>query len=249
MPLEREGAVAVLRMEAGKANAFREDFLDMLNALLDELADSDARAAVLIGYERFFSAGLALPELLPLDREAMGAFIARFSEAIVRVFALELPVVAAVNGHAIAGGCVLALQADRRLMADGPYRIGLNEVQLGVALPTCVVETLRVAVPRASLFRIAQLGRLVEPAEALALGLVDEVVPADELQQRAVGLAAGMAELPPAAFAQIKRSLRRDAAQRIDTWTEADRETWLDTWFSDDGQARLTAAVERLKGD
>jgi enoyl-CoA hydratase len=141
MNIERSGEVAVLRMNAGKANAIGPAFLQQLGAQLDALGD--ARALVITGYQAFFSAGLDLPALLALDQDQMSAFIASFGASMLRVFELPLPVVAAVNGHAVAGGCVLAVQCDHRMMADTNGRIGLKEVALGIGLPPVVVETLR----------------------------------------------------------------------------------------------------------
>src|SRR5258706_12299437 len=119
MQIESHGDVAVLRMRGGKANAMTAEFLSDLVRLVDELEASDAGAAVLIGEGPHFSAGLALPALIDLERHDLREFIDGFGAAMLSVFRCQLPVIAAVNGHAIAGGCVLALQADVRLMAEG----------------------------------------------------------------------------------------------------------------------------------
>jgi len=172
-----DDAVQVLRLEGGKANAMDVALLDTIERLIDDLERAPARAAVLTGYERFFSAGLAVPRLIDLDRPAMRAFIDRFARAMMRVLACEKPLVAAINGHAIAGGCVLALMCDERICIDDGAKIGLNETQLGIGLPAIVIEPLRAAVPPASLAPIALEGRLFSPREAHALGLVHELAP------------------------------------------------------------------------
>ena len=154
-------------MRAGKANAIGTAFLDRLSAQLDAVESSGASALVLTGEGTAFSAGLDLPEVAGLDRARLERFIRRFSEVMLRVFTLPVPVVAAINGHAIAGGCVLAMQADVRLAAAGDYRIGLNEVQIGLGLPAVVVETLRAQVSPASLGPVALEGR-PRPEEARA---------------------------------------------------------------------------------
>src|SRR5215468_9280872 len=128
MRIERQGEVAVLRLESGKVNAIGPAFLEGLNGLLDGLGD--AKAALVIGRGNSFSAGLDLPALVELDRPAMRGFIGSFDRTMLRLWELPIPLVAAVNGHAIAGGCVLALQADLRLAADREAKIGLNETQL-----------------------------------------------------------------------------------------------------------------------
>lgn len=239
--------VALLRLEGGKANAMTPELLDALERLVDEFEKSGARAAVLTGYERYFSAGLALPLLVDLERPAMRRFIERFGAVMLRVFACAKPIVAAINGHAIAGGCVLALQCDWRVMVDGEAKIGLNETQLGIGLPSSVLEPLQLAVPRASLVPVAMEGRLFAPAEALALGLVHELAPARELESRARAKAQALAAVPSTAVAQVKLGLRRAALDAIHRFADEETERWLDTWFSPDGQQRLRETVARLQ--
>ena len=246
MRVEPRGEIALLRLEAGKANAFGRALIAHLVGLLDELVGSGARGLVITGYERFFSAGLALPELIELPRTEMRAFIRSFDDLMARIFALPLPVVAAINGHAIAGGCVLALQADERHIADARCKIGLSEAQLGLGLPAIVVETLRAAVPVGSLRRLALEGALVEPAEALALGLVDRVVAPGELENSAVERARALASAPGAGFAHIKSALRAPYLARARAIEEAEADRWLDTWFDSETQGRLRDAVARL---
>src|SRR2546430_11128637 len=212
MQLERVVEATVLRRRAGKANAMGPAWLDRMETLLDDTLAARARALVITGYEGFFSAGLDLPALDALDDRAMGSFMSGFSRTMRRIFELPMPVVAAVNGHAIAGGCVLALQADVRIGAASDFRIGLNEVQLGIGLPAVVLESLRAQVPPPSLLPIAQEGRLFSPEDALSVGLLHEVVPEDHLEQRAVARAMELGALPGAAYASVKPWTRAPAA-------------------------------------
>jgi enoyl-CoA hydratase/carnithine racemase len=243
--LERDHELAILRMQAGKANAMNPELLRRLTELCDELGD--ARALVITGDGRSFSAGLALPELIELERGAMRRFMADFKAAMLRVLQLPLPVIAAIDGHAIAGGCVLASQCDLRLAADRPLKIGVNEVQLGLGLPAIVVESMRGFLPSASVVPVLLDGGLFEPREALALGLIDEVVAADGLLERACERARVLARVPSAAQAQVKLAWRRPIVEAIERSDAALAEQWLDTWFSDEAQARLRAIVERLR--
>jgi enoyl-CoA hydratase len=237
--------VVLLRLMAGKANAIGDEFLASLGKLLDEALAARPRALVVTGHETFFSAGLDLPSLIERDRDAMRRFILHFETTMQRVYTLPLPVVAAVNGHAIAGGCVLALQADVRLAADADKaKVGLNELAIGIGLPPLVLESLRAQVPAASLVPIALEGRLVAPREAAALGLVHEVVPAAELETRAADRAHALAALNPVAFAQAKAAIRAPAVAAA---AAGSVEPWLDTWFSEEGRRALTAAVARLR--
>jgi enoyl-CoA hydratase len=239
--------VAVLRLQTGKANAMTREVLDQIERLVDGFEQGGARAAVMIGYERYFSAGLALPSLVDLDRQTMRGFIRRFGEVMGRVFACPKPIVAAINGHAIAGGCVLALQCDVRLMTDGEAKIGLNETQLGIGLPASVLEPLRLAVPVRSLVAIAYTGRLFSPTEALGLGLVDELAPPGELERRAIDRAHALAQVPTIGVAQVKLGLRRPALEAIRARGDEETERWLDTWFSPEAHARRAETVARLR--
>jgi enoyl-CoA hydratase/carnithine racemase len=246
MQIERVADAVVLRMRAGKANAIGPAWLARMETLLDEALSAHPRALVITGYESFFSAGLDLPALDALGREQMSSFVMAFSRTMLRVFELPLPVVAAVNGHAIAGGCVLALQADFRVGARAEFRMGLNEVQLGIALPAVVLETLRAQVPPQSLLPIALEGRLFTPQEANALGLLHELVPPDRLEQRATERALELGALPPEAFAAVKRAIRAPVAQHARDLMTEDAANWAGTWSSTEGRSRRRQAIERL---
>jgi enoyl-CoA hydratase len=239
--------VALLKIEGGKANAMTPEVLDLIEGLVDGFENGTARAAVLCGYDRYFSAGLPLPMLIDLERPAMKRFIERFSDVMLRVFRCGKPIVAALNGHAIAGGCVLALQCDYRIMQDGDAKIGLNETQLGIGLPSTVLEPLKLAVPAASLVSIAYEGQLFSPAEALALGLVHEIAAPADLESRAVAKARALAAVPTSAVMQVKVGLRRAAMEAIARYGAEETERWLDSWFAPDARERLRATAARLK--
>ncbi|ACY17273.1 enoyl-CoA hydratase/isomerase family protein [Haliangium ochraceum] len=244
MQLDHRDDIAILRMNASKSNAMDLAFFERMDALIDQL--DDARALVITGHGNFFSAGLALPALIGLERASISTFLDTFTDTMLRVYGLPLPVVAAVNGHAIAGGCVLALQADRRLMTSEDARIGLNEVQLGVGLTAHIVETLRAEVPPTSLAPLARGGRLVSPNEALSLDLVHALAPPDSLEERAIETARSLASLPPLAYAQIKGALRAPVVRAIEATRAKIDNAWLDTWFSDEAQRRLQEAADKL---
>ena len=246
MDIERHGDVALLRIRGTKANSMTPEMVNALGAIVCEVLASDAKALVLTGEGKFFSAGLALPALVGLGRSELRDFMRSFARTMRVLFAAPKPVVAAINGHAIAGGAVLALQCDVRIAAAGDQRIGLNEAQLGIALPTSVMEPLRFAIAAKHLAEVALEGRLFTPAEAFAVGLVDAVVPPGELEAQALARARTLGAIPPAAFAATKESVRRPVLEAIDRYEESDAERWLDTWFSADAQERLRATVAKL---
>ncbi len=244
-------SVAVVRMEEAGANAMDSEFFAALNAAMDEAEQGPARAMVITGRDRFFSAGLALPTVISLSRDGLLQFIDEFSSTMRRVFTLPMPVVAAVNGHAIAGGCILALQCDERVMVDGTAasaKIGLNEVQLGLGLPAFVIESVRLRVPPTHWRRIMRTGSLMSPAEAREAELIDELAPPDQVEARAMERAIELGALPPQAYAQIKAGLRQPIVQAVAAREKADTEAWLDTFYSDEAQRLLHAAVDKLSG-
>lgn len=241
--------VAVITIEGGKANALTSELLDSIERKIEAFEHGPSRAGVLIGYERYFSAGLALTHIIDFDRDELRGFIQGFSRVMSRVFVCRKPIVAAINGHAIAGGCVLALMCDVRIAADDPaIRIGLNESQLGIGLPAIVVEGLRFAVPPASFVPVAIEGVLYDPARALALGLVRDIVPGGELLAHATAAAQALAAPGAAAVTQIKRALRVPSIETVTRTADLEIEAWLDTWFSPEAQQRLRAAVAKLRG-
>jgi enoyl-CoA hydratase len=243
--VQRDGAIAVVRLKAGRANALSADLLRDLEHTFAELAKSDAAAAVVTGEGNAFSAGLALTDLIALERGPMRDFITLFERAMQRMLVFPRALVAAVNGHAIAGGCVAALMCDVRIAAAGNAKIGLNEIQLGIGLPSLVIEPLRARVPAQSLTPLAYEGRLFGVDEALRLGVIDEIVAPAELEARALARARELAKAP-AAYAQIKQALLRPVIEAITRNAMTDREAWLDSWFSENAQRTLKATVERL---
>lgn len=241
-------SVTVLRMEHGKANAVDSELFDQLARRLDELEQSSARALVLTGTGTIFSAGVDLFQILEGGEAYLRDFLPRLSQIIVRLLTLPRPVVAAVNGHAIAGGCVLACACDRRVMAEGGGKLGLTELRVGVPFPAAALETVRDLVPAYRVQDLVYLGRTLAPREALDAGLVDELAPPETLLERAWEVAEVLGEIPGEAFALTKRHLRRPLLERIERYgPEIDPEI-LRQWSLPGAQATIRAYLERTVG-
>src|SRR5437016_12888036 len=164
--LERQGPLAILTLDRPPANALDRDFfVELCGATLPALAASDVHAVVVTGTGRFFSAGLDLPEILSYRGAGASEFMARFDDGFTGLFALEKPVVAAVNGHAIAGGAVLAATADFRLAAEGEGRIGVTEIQVGVPFPASALEPIRFSCAGPALPELLCRARVDAPAQ------------------------------------------------------------------------------------
>jgi enoyl-CoA hydratase len=244
--LEQLGDVSVLRMDNGKANAMNPEMLIGLDGSLVQFLESDARSLVIIGYDRFFCAGLDLVTLSQLDREGMLGFMRLFQRVMLAFFWCPRPVVAAVNGHAVAGGCVLAMQADARIATDGKLKVGLNETVLGVGLPLVVAETLRTQLDPRVFASIAIEGQLYDGQTALDLGLLHERVAPDRVLDRALERSRELGAIPQAAFAQAKHVLRGPAHEAVLSVTAEQDDAWLDTWFGDEATALRDAVVAQL---
>jgi enoyl-CoA hydratase len=213
---DRNG-IAVVTMAHGKANALDVEFCEAIAAQFDKLRDTPAKAVVLTGQGRMFSAGVDLVRL----SEGGAAYVRRFLPALHRlfeaVFFFPKPVVAAINGHAIAGGCVLECCADKRIAASGDSRIGVTELLVGVPFPPLAFEVMRYASPPRYLADGMVSGATFTPDVALTRGLIDEIADASSLLDRAVAAAEALAALSPKAFAQTKEQCRqpaRDALER-----------------------------------
>ncbi|HEU0094750.1 MAG TPA: enoyl-CoA hydratase/isomerase family protein, partial [Vicinamibacteria bacterium] len=171
--LERTGALVTARFDKARGNAIDEPFTQELLQVAKELgADPGVRGVLLASaHPKLFSPGLDLVTLLEYDRAAMERFMRLFAQAVWALYALPKPVVAAINGHAVAGGCILALTADYRILRRGGVQVGLNEVKVGVPLPWSVALLLRASVPAAALTQVALLGRNFADDDAIAVGL------------------------------------------------------------------------------
>lgn len=227
--LERAGDVAVLRLAHGPVNALDAELCDAIAAQFRALVADPARAIVLTGSGRAFSAGADLRRVVEEGEPYIRRFVPALDGLFRSVFELGKPVVAAVNGHAIAGGCVLAACADVTLMSGG--RIGVPELAVGVPFPRVALEVLRYAVGDAGTRRLV-LGAQTYPVdEARALGLVDEVLPAEDLLPAALARAAAMASAVPAdTFAFSKAQLRGEALARMNG-DAAEAEAVVQLWI------------------
>lgn len=229
---EDDGDIAVLRLAHGPVSAMDLELCEAVGKELRALAGDPARAVVVTGTGRAFSAGVDLRRIVDGGAEYIAAFLPALSEMFRAAFELPKPVVAAVNGHAIAGGCVLAAAADTVLMAEGNGRIGVPEIRVGVAFPRVPLEVMRFAVGEVGARRLILGAQTHAPADARALGLVDEVVPADELPARARAVAQELASAVPAdTFAVTKAQLRRETTERMARYADDDvraEQVWVE---------------------
>lgn len=240
---ELSGDIAVVTLDRPKANAFTPEFIDELRGAVREAADS--RGMVLASaLPTIFSGGWDLPFLVSRSEEELAAHVDSFCALVRDIFVFGGPVIAALPGHAIAGGLIVAAAADERIAAEGVGEFGLSEVALGVPVPASCLEIFRHVLGPRAMERLAVTGENLSLERAIEIGLVDRAVPGEELLDRALERAKTLASRSPIAHAEIKRRARASALARFDQAGLGD--PFLKYWASADAQKRIHALVERL---
>jgi Delta3-Delta2-enoyl-CoA isomerase len=241
----RDG-VSVLRIRRGKVNALNGTVVSELRQCVSDAERSDStRAIVLTGTGKFFSFGFDIPEFLPCPREEFAAFVTGFAALYREIFALSKPTVAAVNGHAVAGGCMLALACDHRVMAADRGTIGLNEVQFGSSVFAGSVEMLRFWVGEATASKVLLSGSRFAAVEAWSMGLVDEAVPSDDVEATACARAAERGRSYQPAYGALKRLLREPVLDEIDRREAESIARFVSIWYSPETRRQLEQIVIR----
>jgi enoyl-CoA hydratase len=212
--IKTDAGVAVMTLAHGKANALDIEFCEALATRFVELRRSDVKAVVLTGHGKIFSAGVDLKRLNEGGPDYVRKFLPALHKLYDTVFFHPKPVVAAINGHAIAGGCVLACCADRRIMARESGRIGVTELLVGVPFPALAFEIVRFAVPPRHLSEFTLTGATYATDVALQRGWIDEIAEPGDLIEDAVAVAQELALLSAAAFAQTKAQIRQAVSER-----------------------------------
>jgi len=242
------GEVRELHLDRPPANALSPELVAALRAAVEEAPAAGARALVLSGAPGRFSGGLDVPYLVHLDRPAIAAAWQDFYALMRGLAASPIPVAAAITGHSPAGGAVMSLFCDVRIMAEGAeggYRIGLNEVQVGIPMPPVIFQALRRQVGPRQAERLCVTAQLVPSAEARRIGLVDELVAPEGVVARAVEWCNAVVALPPQAMAITRRLVRADLVSLFAA-TEAELAGLVDQWFSAETQGAMRTLVERL---
>ncbi len=243
--VETRGPVAVVRMAHGKANALDTALCRELAGQLGQLDRAGHRAAVLTGQGSIFSAGVDLLRLSDGGAGYLAEFLPALSDAFLAVFDGPLPVVAAVNGHAIAGGCILACACDYRVMNAGRGRIGVTELLVGVPFPVAALEILRFAVGTGRLRELTCSGRTYPAAGALGLDLIDEAAAEESVLGRAVEVAGELAALPAGPLRHTRRQIRGPALDRIAAQRGTDSDLVHQMWDSPAGREAIGRYVRK----
>ncbi len=250
-----DGRVATVLLERPKVNALSPELVAELDRAVTGVLTDSAVGAVVLGsaVPGVFCAGFDLSALGALGGEAFERFFDGFARLYRRLFGAPVPVVAAVDGHALAGGAILALACDRRVFGRGTWGFGLNEVDLGLPLPAGVVRMLRVAAGPGAVYEACALGRVFPPEVAAGCGLASRLVDPGTALEAAAEDARELATKPREALAEIRRVLRGDdveALARLDHGVGAAfRRWWTSPACTERRQALLARLAARRSGE
>jgi len=240
--LKIESGIATIVLARGKVNALNGTVVTEIKKHLDRVETEDTlRAVILTGQGKFFTFGFDIPGFMDHTREEFAAYLHQFTELYARIFAYPKPIIAALNGHTIAGGCMLAAACDFRLMVTGRAKISLNEISFGSSVFAGSVEILKHCVGTRNAERILYSGRMYTAEEAAALGLIDLVTSEATLLKEAMAVAREFTEKSGTAFAGIKKLLRNPVAEALRDNENASIEAFLDIWYSPQTRENLRA--------
>jgi len=243
-----EDSVQILKLNHGVTNAISGELLKELGNSLEEIKNDPEIAALVLtsANEKFFSAGFDLPELYPQEVSGFKEFFHLFNRICLDLYTLPRPTVAALTGHAIAGGFILASCCDYRFMAQGKKLCGLNEIQIGVPVPYIADLILRQLVGDRAATELMYTGALVPAEKALEIRFLDALVSPEELLKEAVSKARTLGRLPRAAFQTIKTNRTAEIAALGRLELEEDIQTFLKMWYSEEARERLKEALNKV---
>lgn len=242
---DREGGVRVVVLDRPPANAIDETLLADLSAALDRTRDDDSvRAVVLTGAGRFFSGGLDLSAPRRED-EKVAVMSDLYRDAHLKLLEMPKPTVAMVGGHAIAGGIILVLACDYRLGLEGDWKVGLNEVAIGAAYPRVALEIVKLRLPHARAAELALGAALYPASQAVRLGIVDELFPADTFESTVLRRAQRMGTFPKEAYAHTKAGLIAESAARVRAEKPEEAARAAAVWMT--AESRAARAKQRAK--
>jgi enoyl-CoA hydratase/carnithine racemase len=247
--LEKQDSIGHIVLDRPPANSYDKTFMEELDAAIEEARRDDAVKAIVVrsASERFFSAGADVSVFAKSGLDEQNAFVVCANEAIGKFESTPKVVVAAINGHCLGGGLEIALCCDFRIAAEGAYRIGLPEVTLGLLPGTGGTQRLPRLIGRQKALDFMLTGRAVTPQEALAAGIVDEVVPAAELVDKTLEHARSYATGPTFAIGRIKKAAVLGFGMRLDEGLKLERQLLIELFKSDDAKEGVTAFVEKRK--
>ena len=239
--------VAIISLNRGKSNAINEAMVDELYKFIINIEnDENIGGIILTGNAGFFTAGLDLIELFDYDEEQIKTFWKKFLNLVKTLTLFKKPMVAAISGHSPAGGCVLAITCDYRVMAEGKYIIGLNEVPVGIIVPDSIFELYAFWIGKAKAYQNLLEGKLMGVEEAKTIGLVDALAPIDSLMTVAQKKMQAYLQLPAVTWQQSKLNLRKELIAKVSEDQTETLEIMLKQWWSPSTRSILKTIIQNL---
>jgi enoyl-CoA hydratase/carnithine racemase len=249
LSVDYQDTVAIARLSHGVTNVLDLELVNELGALLERIEHDTSTRALVLGSsnDKFFSIGFDIPHLFDLPEQDFQTFYAAFNRVCLSLYTLPRPTVAAITGHAVAGGCILALCCDYRFMADGKKWMGLNEIKLGVPAPYLADCVLRELVGTRYARDMLDTGDFYGPPDSLRMGLVDGVRPTGDVMARAIEKARGLGAWPQEAWAQIKQNRVEGVERRVLAQGEEKERLFVECWYSDVARQRLKETIAKFQ--
>lgn len=242
--------MALIGLDRGKSNAINLKMLQELNILLKSIENDDSIAGIILhGKERFFSSGLDLIELFDYNEQEIKEFWILFLDFVKTFVGFKKPSVAAISGHSPAGGCVLALCCDYRVMNEGDFIIGLNEVPVGIIVPDSIFHLYSFWIGQARAYRNLLEGKLLSPQQALEIGLIDELVSPDKLRSRAEKQLLVYLQQDANTWQQSKLNMRKDLISQMGNTSDDVLNSILKQWWSPSTRSILKTIITNLTGN
>jgi Delta3-Delta2-enoyl-CoA isomerase len=242
----QHGDVREIRLNRPPANALNQALVMQLTQRLRAAVQDGSRAVVLSGQPGMFSGGLDVPMLITLDWNEMQRFMRAVLALQLQLAVMPIPVIAAITGHCAAAACVVALFCDHRIMAQGEFKIGLNEVAVGLPPGRIAYQAFRRMVGARLADHLVVRGEFIQPEEALRIGLVDLVTTQEQVIPSAIEYARTYARLPQEALSDTRRAAREDLVKMVEASMRDDSEELHHRWFSPEAQQGLRALAEKL---
>lgn len=238
--LEQQEGIFIITINRGKVNAINEGLVSELSQLLDKLeVDKECNSIIITGSGSFYSFGFDIPELLSYSRKQFFKYLSDFNNLIKQIFLYPKPLISSINGHCIAGGCVIALATDYRIMNDERAKISINEINFGSTLFSSALEILKYTVGGRNAEKILLSGEMYKAEEALKYGLVDEICSKTQLHDKATEIAREYSGKDSIAFYSLKKMSRMNTMEIINRHQDYSLKEFVEIWYSKETREKL----------
>jgi len=245
---EDRDQVVILKLAHDDTNPLNAELIQELAEELRRVKANPEVSGLVLGStnDKFFSIGFDIPNLYELSRNDFAVFYHAFNSFCLELYTLPKPTVAAITGHAVAGGCILALCCDYRFIADGRKLMGLNEIKLGVPVPYPADRILRQTIGNRDARNVLESGEFYNPNELLHFGMVDEILPLGQVIPMSIEKTRSLGDLPQGAFAAIKQNRVEAVEAQIKARLDEKEALFLDCWNRQESRSLLKDAIERF---